>query len=365
MISSVSKLKCLSLLISMNFSFSSLQKIFHLFILPLILISCNEYHDKLIYQEKKIEPAKLDKIVFGSCSDFREPMDIWKSIGKESSDLFIWTGDIVYADKPYTGKVLHDMERLEGMFSVMQQNEYYRLMSDHTPVIGIFDDHDFCSRNGGKEYIHKNESKKILLDFLGEPKENERREREGIYTSYVFNTGTHTLKVILLDTRSFYVWEGKDKTSIGEKQFEWVENELKNDTSMVTIFASGYQFLPVDNGEEGWYENSSRQRMIDLLKKYNIKNPIWLTGDRHFAEISQYKDSTTQYTIHEIMSSGLTHYAHQTNPDEKNRFRIGKKFIGLNYGVIQFNWNENPVTFELQIKDVNGNIVLSQKNTCQ
>ena len=38
------------------------------------------------------------KIAFGSCSKFDYGTDIWPFISKEKPDLWIWLGDIVYAD---------------------------------------------------------------------------------------------------------------------------------------------------------------------------------------------------------------------------------------------------------------------------
>jgi alkaline phosphatase D len=51
------------------------------------------------------------------------------------------------------------------------------------PVVGVWDDHDYGINNGDKTFKRKNELREIYLDFIGEPKDTERRlERDrGIY----------------------------------------------------------------------------------------------------------------------------------------------------------------------------------------
>ncbi len=51
------------------------------------------------------------------------------------------------------------------------------------PVVGVWDDHDYGMNNGDKSFKRKNELREIYLDFIGEPKDTERRlERDrGIY----------------------------------------------------------------------------------------------------------------------------------------------------------------------------------------
>ena len=43
----------------------------------------------------------------------------------------------------------------------------------------------------------------LFLDYIDEPKNSERYNREGLYISYVFGEGNKKIKIILLDVRYF------------------------------------------------------------------------------------------------------------------------------------------------------------------
>jgi alkaline phosphatase D len=48
---------------------------------------------------------------------------------------------------------------------------YYNQMQSKlgTKVVGIWDDHDYGLNNGGKEFLLKDFTRKLLLDFIVEP----------------------------------------------------------------------------------------------------------------------------------------------------------------------------------------------------
>jgi alkaline phosphatase D len=48
--------------------------------------------------------------------------------------------------------------------------EYRKLIDSGIPIIGIWDDHDFGTNNGGMEFPRKGNYREMFLDFMGEPK---------------------------------------------------------------------------------------------------------------------------------------------------------------------------------------------------
>ena len=68
-------------------------------------------------------------------------------------------------------------------------------------MLGIWDDHDYGTSNGGSDNPRKREVQKLLLDFLDEPAASPRRTQEGVYASYTFGPPGRQMKVILLDVR--------------------------------------------------------------------------------------------------------------------------------------------------------------------
>jgi alkaline phosphatase D len=99
------------------------------------------------------------------------------------------------------------------------------LIEDGVQVIGIWDDHDFGTNNGGKEFERKGNYREMFLDFLGEHGTPRRDQKDsGLYQDYMINSEGVSVHIIMLDTR----W-GFDKltdTRIDDDQIAWLEHSL-------------------------------------------------------------------------------------------------------------------------------------------
>jgi alkaline phosphatase D len=62
--------------------------------------------------------------------------------------------------------------------SKLHANADYAAFVNKTPVIGIWDDHDFGINDGYKDYTYRVQSQQIFLDFMGEPQDSPRRKQE-------------------------------------------------------------------------------------------------------------------------------------------------------------------------------------------
>ena len=52
--------------------------------------------------------------------------------------------------------------------------------------MATWDNHDYGTHNGGAEFELQQASKRIFLDFFGEPQDSARQRRAGIYDANVF-----------------------------------------------------------------------------------------------------------------------------------------------------------------------------------
>lgn len=355
-----------------------MQKILKLLIFAFLIIICfitvtciySMYglkHQKIYTQTTYKDTTQITTIAFGSCHDpfnarwydfEKKDMQIWNSILADKPNLWIWTGDIIYPDK-IPGLTVNDMDRIETMYAKLKQFDFYKQLLKNTTVIGVWDDHDFGSNNGGIEYAHKEEVKKFILDFLDEPQNSPRRKQNGIYTAYNYNTKNNKqLKVILLDVRYFREKAAPNAQILGNEQWQWFENELKADTADVTLIISGTEIIAVDQQKDKWLDYpKEHQHLLNLLTTYKPKNTILISGDRHFAEMNLLKDEKTGYELFEIMSSGMTHTSHSCQSDI-NRYRLGKQYCGKNYGFLQINWQLNPVQVTCLVKNEAGETVI-------
>ena len=285
-------------------------------------------------------------IAFGSCHKVNDPNSdiILTSIANLNPDAFIWLGDMVYGKD---GNPKH----LSRRFKKLKSKSSYQNLLQSTAVYGIWDDHDYGLNNAGRDYKHKDRSRADLFNFLNVPKDNQAYKRNGAYQCYDLNP---KIKLILLDNRYFkseYAYKpyndpyppDYEGTILGEHQWNWLENLLKNSTADLHIIASGIQVLSPDHRFEKWqnYPNEYK-RLISLLKTYAVKNPVVLSGDRHMSELSQ-KD--LGYTmVYDATASGMTE-ALTINLSESNPYRIGQPVGINNYGVLDVDWENRTMRF--------------------
>ena len=305
--------------------------------------------------------AENYKIAFGSCLDQENPQPIWNSIYKEDIDSFVFLGDNIYGDIP-SGKL-------------NKMREAYKLQSKMIPswlfkknVEMIWDDHDFGENDGGSSYPLKQEAQKLYLDFWEIPNDDIRQQRDGIYKNKIIYIDNFIINLILLDTRYFrsdlkktngikpvYLKnEELNATVLGDKQWSWLMGVMKIKSDL-TIVATSIQLLPTEHRFEKWSNFPSDHSKIKKLLKSQSRPIIVISGDRHKGAI--YNDEN----IYEITSSSLNKTISSIfrRPKEVDKYMLGEMFSGENYGLITINTNKKII--DLEIKDINGNMVLHKK----
>ena len=273
------------------------------------------------------------ELIYGSCSGMFGASNptIWKTIKEMHPDAFIWLGDVIYADImifPLVFRVpTEDLWR--SKYIEAKKAEGYSDLINSTRILGIWDDHDYGNNNENRFFPHKELSKKLFLEFLDEPSDSIRYQREGIYISYDYFVGNIKVKVILLDDRTYMDAWCPEGDTLGEIQWEWLQNELQTETDLFLIM-NGIQVNVEDRISitEKWHEHS-RKRLLDLLQKYS--NSILITGDVHYAEILEV--SCYGFPLIELTTSGLTHSIETTYGF------LSKIFISLWY---PYTYNNGP-----------------------
>src|SRR3546814_10928491 len=95
------------------------------------------------------------------------------------------------------------MNVLRRKYAMLGAEPGFQRLRAAASVVGTWDDHDYGRNDAGAEYPMKRESKQIFLDFFDEPRDSERRTREGgLYTSHLYGPPGRRLQPNLLETRS-------------------------------------------------------------------------------------------------------------------------------------------------------------------
>ena len=316
----------------------------------------------------KVDETKLiTKIAFGSCSNQAKMNNpaLFNSISEWKPDLFLWIGDIIYADIPIIPALIFSVNDLTSWrnkyISFKNYPEYANILNS-SMVTGVWDDHDYGINDGNRYFHLKEESKEMLMEFLDD---GSARNHSGVYHSFSFKN----LKVILLDIR----WFRDDKNdiegdSLGEEQWNWLESEL-NTNETIKVIGNGLQINTYDRQgpTEKWHEKS-RIRLLTLIDKY--PGVILLSGDVHYGEIM--KLPCQKHVFYEVTSSGMTHTAYGSfgfwsyfliNFVHPFNWNIGPKYLYKNFGTLEFNWEEGWV--EMSIRNSGGFSVNSHRASFQ
>ncbi|WP_448551795.1 alkaline phosphatase D family protein [Thalassotalea montiporae] len=330
--------------------------------------------------DNKARAAKpLSKIYFGSCGKQYKPMPIFDAIVADQPELFVFLGDNIYGDT-------EDMSELQQKYNTLGEHPGFKKLKATTPLIAIWDDHDYGENDAGKEYPQKEASRKIMLDFWQEPKDSPRYHRDGIYTSYMYGeegygenvTGKEnkTVHIIMPDLRwnrdelhqvgkfsyatkrmpknmgPYEVSPVKGASMLGERQWRWLESELKKPAT-VKIIASSLQLLPEFTGWESWANfPSDRDRLLNFIKQEKIPGVIIISGDTHWGEISKVTEHE-MYPLWEVTSSGLSEKWKDVSP---NKHRQGQYTHDVNYGFIEIDWNKTDPEIVFGLKQVDGQV---------
>jgi alkaline phosphatase D len=292
------------------------------------------------------------KIGLGSCLDQNYPQPIWQTIEKENLNYFVFLGDNVYGDSP-TGSLIK-MKR-----AYKKQKKMFPDFLNEMKIYSIWDDHDYGINDGGADYKNKRKAQELFLDFWKIPKQDIRTNRDGIYFAREETFFDKKFKFIFLDTRFFRSKLLGSKgsynqnldlnaTILGEKQWKWVESELKTNFDFLIIFSS-IQIIAEGHKFEKWNNfPKEKSRLLNLISDYKDKT-ILFSGDRHRAGIYQ-QNKLFEVTTSSMNKPGSSFF-------ETDYYLIGETYPQENFAVLEI--FENNLT--VKIKDIKGNSLNSVK----
>ena len=312
----------------------------------------------------------ITKIAFGSCLRQNQPQPIWNAINNLKPDLFVFVGDNIYADTTNPAIMQRKYQQLANQLG-------YQELKRNTPVYAVWDDHDYGQNDAGKENPIKQQAEEIFLDFFDIPKNAANRNRTGIYDVHWFGPIDRRVQLILLDTRYFrgplikgelnttcpklnYAQQMDPQISIlGKQQWHWLEKQLQQPATL-RIIVSSIQVIPEQHCWEKWSNfPHEREKLFDLIATTKANGVVFISGDRHLAEISKIEIESIGYTLYEITSSGMNSAGY--GKGEQNDFRLtNDNFREDNFGLIIINWENENAQISLQIRNDTGSLLFQK-----
>jgi len=259
---------------------------------------------------------------------------LYETMARHNPDLFIHSGDMIYADVPLQpevklddgtvwknivtpakSKVAEALDEFRGNFAYNLLDTHARAFNSQVPMIVQWDDHDVMNNwSPGTDptlrpgYTERSmallaaRAKRAMFEYL--PIRSHPDEAERVYRSYRYGPAA---EVFVLDQRSYRAANGAnrqetagpDARMMGAAQLAWLKQSLATSRSTWKIIASDMPLgLLVGDGQvdgvpawEAWANGPGAPlgrelELADLLsfvKRQNIKNLVWVTADVHYS----------------------------------------------------------------------------------
>ncbi len=311
--------------------------------------------------------AVLTSIAFGSCNTAERPIPILDAIVAQADehDLFLYVGDNVYGDVDSDDP---EMPELRNAYAMLAARPEFQRLRSALPMEFTWDDHDYGLNDAGGEFPLKAEAQAIFNNFWRVPAGDERRMREGVYTSRMFGPDGRRVQLIMLDTRYFrgqltptdergavgkerYLpSEDDSQTMLGEAQWAWLEDQFRQPADL-RLVVSSIQVHADGHGWEAWRNlPHERERLYGLIRETGANGVVFVSGDRHSAGL-YVREDVADYPLYEITSSSLNLSFRDEN-NEPGPHRIGEMYARENFGVIEIDWDEGEL--ELELRDIDG-----------
>lgn len=328
--------------------------------------------------QQRIVPRGLDyskpveKFAFGSCANQDLPMPIWKTIGAQNPDLFLFMGDNIYASLP-------EQRPISEQYNKLDRIPEYLEIRQKIPFMAIWDDNDYGQNDGGRDNPDKEQARKDFLNYWSYVRDSIGLNQGPLYHAKILGGTTvvdkrrrrraitktvPSVHFIMLDTRwnrdpltkstdstrpeiKYVANEDPKATLLGETQWDWLEEELRKPADL-KIIVSSIQVIANDHGFEKWGNfPKEREKLFNLIKKTHPANLIILSGDRHRGSIAK-TEILGWGTLYDITASSLNRPSEQS---EQDKTYIGDVYSKENFGVAAIDWPRRLAHFELKNMD--------------
>lgn len=281
----------------------------------------------------------------------RGGMRIYETIRRAQPDLFIHSGDMIYADNPLVSElplpdgtmwrnfitdekrqVAETLEQFRGQHRYNMHDENVRAMYSEVPLLVQWDDHDLRNNWYPTQVIDDPRYKERRADVLW------RRARRAfceyvpldeeilktaladqpprIYRSIPYGP---LVEIFLIDERSYrgrntnnlQEVASAETTFLGREQLDWLKGALKSSQALWKVIATDMPLALLvsdpatgPDAQEGWANGGGppRGRELELaellrhLRDQAIRNVVFITADVHYAAAHQFDPGRAQFT---------------------------------------------------------------------
>ena len=305
--------------------------------------------------------ARRLKVAFGSCFFyFDRPAPVFDAIRAESPDVFVMAGDNCY----YVSDEWSSTPAMMGAQLRNRNHPDFRCLAQTTPVLGIWDDHDFGPNDSDGTFANKAASLDVFRSLWAQ------RTYGTAATTGIFSTvRLGPVELFLLDGRHERI---QGTQILGRAQLDWLFERLSASTAPVKLLVSGSQVLPEAAATLGWEcwrrdAPGELERLISFISEHDIRGVVLASGDVHLGYLLHeagraLSGGRVSPELWELTASPL---ANDTWTDTIARLGRPDRFIvkeieSVNYGVIDVDLDRPGQELRLLLKDAHGAVLVNQ-----
>lgn len=278
----------------------------------------------------------------------RGGLRMYDAIMRAEPDVFIHSGDNVYADGPLQpvvtlddgtiwrnvmtdakSKVAETLDEYRGQYAYNLLDANAQRFGRHVPMIAQWDDHEVVNNwfhdltlDADDRYTEKSvrvlaeRAKQALFEFL--PIRRNEADSSRLYRSFSYGP---LLDIFVVDMRSYRGANSAnlqpavspDTALLGGAQLAWLERSLRESTAVWKVIASDMpiglvvadgvrggepQFEAVANADAGAPLGRELEiaRLLRALRDAHVRNVVWLTADVHYAAAHHYSPDRAAFT---------------------------------------------------------------------
>ena len=328
------------------------------------------------FQSQELWQWRTDPPAFsfaaGSCAYINEPKldrpnepygggyEIFSAIHKKDPDMMLWLGDNMYLREA-------DWFTRTGIF---HRYTHSRDVPELQPLLAdihhyaIWDDHDYGPNNSDRSFREKETTLEAFNRFWANPAAG-HDGNPGTYFSFQWND----CEFFCLDNRyhrspNYRDDLGDKRTMLGEKQLEWLLDQIVSTRSPFVFIPIGGQFINTAEKFENYINIApeERQTIINYIYFHDIENVIFISGDRHHSSMTKI-EKEGEPTIYEVTVSPLTSGTHSPSEADYPNGEVipGTIYSERNFAIFTVEGPRRERSLTIQLFDQSGELVWTQK----
>ncbi len=309
-------------------------------------------------------------VAVGSCAYINDPpfdrpgepyggdYQIFPSIAAKQPQVMIWLGDNCYLREADGGSRESVLYRYTHTRSLPEMQALLAASSHYA----IWDDHDYGPNDSDRSNRDKVTTRAAFELFTANPTYG-FPERPTLTTT-MFSWGD--VDFFLMDDRTDRAPNHRktgERPFLGKPQLEWLIDSLITSTATLKIVCIGNQVLnPAADASVETYAHFAveQKELLDHIATEGIRGVVFVTGDRHHAELTRMPREGT-YPLYDLTTSPLTAGLSSKGENEGNTLRVPGTYLrARNFALLKFSGPRKDRVLTIQLCRTDGTVAWEQ-----